>query len=331
MHGCVLDIFASQGCSRRHHRRARTAWRAGATPFPPSSTIGVVSGTCEQSRNAPAHLTPSTDKVFDDVEFGLSSLQEDDEDDDTETPHSLASGGISSAPLQHYRSSRGFGDGSEVPLGRSPLRPTTSNAAGSMTLDGEKPDLAKSARVKVRVLRFAMYDSYFFHCIALVMTAWALWYSMVPQSTVSDLADDPTGCSVSWERMSTWPAYFASGWLASCRLMLAPVQAANEAELAAIRSRIEAALGAGVNEKRIADLLSLAQFQMLSRDARVVRSPTVVLSMRPQRSTTLRYALRASGVLYPLRMPAGHSHGQGRTSDVGVLMLEADRHCMLTY
>ena len=66
------------------------------------------------------------------------------------------------------------------------------------------------------------------------------------------------------------------------------MQAANEAELAAIRSRIEVALGAGVNEKRIADLLSLAQFQMLSRDTRTVRSPTVVLSMRPQRSTTLR-------------------------------------------
>ena len=66
------------------------------------------------------------------------------------------------------------------------------------------------------------------------------------------------------------------------------MQAANEAELAAIRSRIEAALGAGVNEKRIADLLSLAQFQMLSRDTRTIRSPTVVLSMRPQRSTTLR-------------------------------------------
>ena len=76
--------------------------------------------------------------------------------------------------------------------------------------------------------------------------------------------------------------------------MHAPLQAANEAELAAIRSRIEAALGAGVNEKRIADLLSLAQFQMLSRDSRVVRSPTVVLSMRPQRSTTLRHAYTGS-------------------------------------
>lgn len=80
----------------------------------------------------------------------MSSLQEDDEDDDTETPHSLAGGGIPSAPLQHYRSSRGFGDGPEAPLGRSPLRPTISNAAGSMTLDGEKTDLAKSARLKVR-------------------------------------------------------------------------------------------------------------------------------------------------------------------------------------
>lgn len=74
------------------------------------------------------------------------------------------------------------------------------------------------------------------------------------------------------------------------------MQAANEAELAAIRSRIEAALGAGVNEKRIADLLSLAQFQMLSRDTRTTRSPTVVLSMRPQRSTTLRCRMSNSSI-----------------------------------
>ncbi len=66
------------------------------------------------------------------------------------------------------------------------------------------------------------------------------------------------------------------------------LQAAKEAELAAVRARIEAALGAGVSGKRLADLMSLAQFQMLSRDARAFRSPTVVLSMRPQRSVTMR-------------------------------------------
>ena len=128
----------------------------------------------------------------------------------------------------------------------------------------------------------------------------------------------------------------------ACKLSshVAPAQAANEAELAAIRSRIEAALGAGVGEKRIGDLLSLAQFQMLSRDARVVRSPTVVLSMRPQRSTTLRCAPRAPGSLrdssaagaFPSQgVPAGHSHGQIRGSEMGVLMSGADRHCALTH
>ena len=74
----------------------------------------------------------------------LSALQEDDEDDETETPQSVPNG-----PLQHYRSSRGFGEGPEAPLGRSPLRPTTSNAAGPLALDGDSGDLAKSARVKV--------------------------------------------------------------------------------------------------------------------------------------------------------------------------------------
>ena len=76
--------------------------------------------------------------------LSLSSLQEDDEDDETETPHSIPNG-----PLQHYRSSRGFGEGPEAPLGRSPLRPTTSNAAVPVALDGDSGDVAKSARVKV--------------------------------------------------------------------------------------------------------------------------------------------------------------------------------------
>jgi len=68
------------------------------------------------------------------------------------------------------------------------------------------------------------------------------------------------------------------------------VKAVKDAELAAVKARIEAALGAGVAEKRLADLMSLAQFQMLSRDARAFRSPTFVLSMRPQRSVTMRCA-----------------------------------------
>lgn len=67
-------------------------------------------------------------------------------------------------------------------------------------------------------------------------------------------------------------------------------QAAKDAELTAVKRRVEAALGAGLSEKRLADLISLAQFQMVSRDARAFRSPTVILSMRPQRSVTMRCA-----------------------------------------
>jgi hypothetical protein len=79
------------------------------------------------------------------------------------------------------------------------------------------------------------------------------------------------------------------------------MQAAKEAELAAVRARIEASLGSGVSGKRLADLMSLAQFQMLSRDARAFRSPTVVLSMRPQRSVTMRCA--ALPLLFPFISP----------------------------
>jgi hypothetical protein len=80
-----------------------------------------------------------------------------------------------------------------------------------------------------------------------------------------------------------------------------PKQAAKEAELAAVRRRLEGALGPGASEKRLADLLRLAQYQMLSRDARAWRSPTHVLAMRPARSTTMRCA----GVPSPCRQRGG--------------------------
>lgn len=96
------------------------------------------------------------------------------------------------------------------------------------------------------------------------------------------------------------------------------LQAAKEAELAAVRARIEAALGAGVSGKRLADLMSLAQFQMLSRDARAFRSPTVVLSMRPLRSVTMRcvpHALAHDGAMYHYnrlrRICVSHTYLQG--------------------
>ncbi len=69
-----------------------------------------------------------------------------------------------------------------------------------------------------------------------------------------------------------------------------------------MRHRVEAALGAGLCEKRLADLISLAQYQMVSRDARTFRSPTVVLSMRPQRSVTMRCAAAPSS-LVPMSVP----------------------------
>ncbi|KAK9917488.1 hypothetical protein WJX75_004962 [Coccomyxa subellipsoidea] len=89
----------------------------------------------------------------------------------------------------------------------------------------------------------------------------------------------------------------------------ARMQAAKEAELAAVRARIEASLGSGVSGKRLADLMSLAQFQMLSRDARAFRSPTVVLSMRPQRSVTMRPVAFSAGATDEI----SHSMGQQRT------------------
>lgn len=55
-------------------------------------------------------------------------------------------------PLQHYKSGRASNDMPDAPLGRSPLRPTNSSAAGSMAFDGDGGDLAKSARMKVRIL-----------------------------------------------------------------------------------------------------------------------------------------------------------------------------------
>ena len=85
------------------------------------------------------------------VHAHIPTLQEDDadEEDDTETPHSVG-GGTPNGPLQHHKSSRPSSlDAPDNMLGRSPLRSTTSNAAGSMALDGETGALGRSARMKV--------------------------------------------------------------------------------------------------------------------------------------------------------------------------------------
>ena len=87
-------------------------------------------------------------------------LQEDeaDEEDDTETPHTMA-GGTPKAPLvRNARSGRTSTNTPtntphntpELPLGRSPpLRPTTSNA---VAYDGDSGDIGRSARMKVQIL-----------------------------------------------------------------------------------------------------------------------------------------------------------------------------------
>ena len=78
-------------------------------------------------------------------------LQEDDadEDDDADTPHSTM-GGPPNGPLQHHRSGRSAStDSPDGALGISPLRPTTSNAAGGRKSDAEHRSMQRSARMKV--------------------------------------------------------------------------------------------------------------------------------------------------------------------------------------
>ncbi|KAK9815279.1 hypothetical protein WJX72_000998 [[Myrmecia] bisecta] len=62
----------------------------------------------------------------------------------------------------------------------------------------------------------------------------------------------------------------------------------NNAEMAVIQQRITKQLGYQISERRMADLIKLAQYKMLSRDPKTFRSPTMVLAMRPKRSDTMR-------------------------------------------
>ncbi|KAK9845785.1 hypothetical protein WJX81_002291 [Elliptochloris bilobata] len=63
----------------------------------------------------------------------------------------------------------------------------------------------------------------------------------------------------------------------------ARVQAARAAEAEAVRERIAAALGTRVSDRKLGDLMRLAYFQMLGREARAWRSPTAILARRPLR------------------------------------------------
>ena len=74
-----------------------------------------------------------------------------DEEDDAETPQSTM-GGVPNGPLQHHRSGRSASiDNADGALGHSPLRPTSSNAAGGRTSDAEHRSMQRSARMKVRI------------------------------------------------------------------------------------------------------------------------------------------------------------------------------------
>lgn len=85
--------------------------------------------------------------------------QEDeaDEEDDTETPHSMAGGTPKAPPVRNARSRPSTDTPTntpdntpELPLGRSPpLRPTTSN---TVAFDGDSGDIGRSARMKVQIL-----------------------------------------------------------------------------------------------------------------------------------------------------------------------------------
>lgn len=72
-------------------------------------------------------------------------------------------------------------------------------------------------------------------------------------------------------------------------------QAARAAEAEAVRERIASALGTRVSDRKLGDLMRLAHFQMLGREARAWRSPTAILARRPLRRAWACPA-RAAGI-----------------------------------
>ena len=57
-----------------------------------------------------------------------------------------------------------------------------------------------------------------------------------------------------------------------------------------MRERIASALGTRVSDRKLGDLMRLAHFQMLGREARAWRSPTAILARRPLRCSPFLYA-----------------------------------------
>lgn len=81
-------------------------------------------------------------------------------------------------------------------------------------------------------------------------------------------------------------------------------QAARAAEAEAVRERIASALGTRVSERKLGDLMRLAHFQMLGREARAWRSPTAILARRPLRRACSALHLWLAGCRDP-QMCAG--------------------------
>ena len=71
-----------------------------------------------------------------------------------------------------------------------------------------------------------------------------------------------------------------------------------------MRERIANALGTRVSDRKLGDLMRLAHFQMLGREARAWRSPTAILARRPLRRAWVARQLLLAGCRDP-QMCAG--------------------------
>ena len=73
--------------------------------------------------------------------------------------------------------------------------------------------------------------------------------------------------------------------------------AATAAEQQEMRRKLEARVGGGMSQQRMADLVALAQCRTLAHRLRHARSATLLLAMRPQRSIANRHALPPSSAI----------------------------------
>ena len=66
-----------------------------------------------------------------------------------------------------------------------------------------------------------------------------------------------------------------------------------QAAEAEVRRRVEARVGGGMSQQRMADLVALAQCRTLAHRLRHARHATLLLAMRPQRSVANRWGFAA--------------------------------------